>query len=705
MKHVLLILFSLISFQIHAQPSQFIHVDQFGYFPQSNKVAVISNPQIGYNSDENYNPGSTLELIDVENNEAVFEGAISIWNDAVIHQQSGDNGWWFDFSSFNTEGTYLVRDPSTGEESAQFDIGNNIYNAVLNDAFKAFYYNRCNTTKETPFAESNWTDETNFLNSLQDANCRFIYDRNDASLEKELSGGWFDAGDYNKYVTFAHGTIHDLLWAYEENSALFGDKMNIPESGNGISDLLDEIKWELDWLIKMTNEDGTVHNKMGSQNHSENISAPPSANTDQRFYGPTCTSSSVAIASMFAHAAKVYKEVPSMESYANQLQDIAEKCWDFAKGRYDSSSLELDCDDGSIISGDADWDASLQYQNLITAGIYLYELTGNETYIAFLIDGYASLEQIASAFWGPYQMPLNDALLLYSTFDNANADVGEAIINSITVDAINNNNGYWGISDADLYRAPIPDWSYHWGSNMPKAHYGNLNQLLINYNLNPANEDSYSSYVLESCHYFHGVNPQGMVYLSNMYDRGGDRCANEIYHTWFADGSDWDNALTSEFGPAPGFVVGGPNSSFSVNTLTPPYDQPSQKSYLDFNDGWPESSWEITEPAIYYQAAYLRLLANAISQSNQTISDTHILAQSESIEIFPNPTNHIFNVRGVLGLYNIDILDVNGSVIMNKNTNNGEVSVDINELGSGTYLIRVSNKNNEVLSVQKIIKI
>lgn len=111
-------------------------------------------------------------------------------------------------------------------------------------------------------------------------------------------------------------------------------------------------------------------------------------------------------------------------------------------------------------------------------------------------------------------------------------------------------------------------------------------------------------------HYLHGVNPQGMVYLSKMYNLGGDQCANEIYHYWFQDGSIYDIALTSEVGPPPGYLVGGANQAFFTGGLSPPAGQPPQKSYLDFNTGFPDNSCEITEPAIYYQAAYVRLVAN-----------------------------------------------------------------------------------------------
>lgn len=71
-----------------------------------------------------------------------------------------------------------------------------------------------------------------------------------------MTGGWHDAGDYNKYVNFAYSAVLDLLMSYEFNpEAWTFEYSNIPESGNGIPDLLDEIKYELDWLKKMQDTD------------------------------------------------------------------------------------------------------------------------------------------------------------------------------------------------------------------------------------------------------------------------------------------------------------------------------------------------------------------------------------------------------------------------------------------------------------------
>ena len=77
------------------------------------------------------------------------------------------------------------------------------------------------------------------------------------SLIKDLRGGWYDAGDFNKYTTWTARYIIVLLHAFEEHPQAFSDDYGIPESGNGIPDILDEVKWGLDWLVRMQNADGS----------------------------------------------------------------------------------------------------------------------------------------------------------------------------------------------------------------------------------------------------------------------------------------------------------------------------------------------------------------------------------------------------------------------------------------------------------------
>jgi endoglucanase len=127
-------------------------------------------------------------------------------------------------------------------------------------------------------------------------------------------------------------------------------------------------------------------------------------------------------------------------------------------------------------------------------------------------------------------------------------------------------------------------------------------------------------------HWLHGVNPLGLVYLTNMSAYGAERSVNQIYHQWFRDGDpDYDDAKASRLGPPPGYVPGGTNPQYcSAQDPQRPAcarsklrQQPAQKAYLDFNTGWQPSaehdrSWEITEPAIYYQASYVKLVSKFV---------------------------------------------------------------------------------------------
>jgi len=600
----------------YAQPtapeSNFIKIDQFGYPSVAAKAAVITNPQTGYNASDSFTPGSTYQVREFTSGNVVLSGSPQVWNSGATASLSGDSGWWFDFSSVTAAGTYYVYDVTNNVRSYEFEINNDVYNSALKTAGRMFYYNRCGIEKVAPYAEGAWTYNGAAFQQ-QDSNCRFYLTPNDASSEKNLTGGWFDAGDFNKYVTFANNPVHDLLWAYRENPAVFGDDWNIPESGNGIPDILDELKWELDWLMKMNNADGSTHIKMGSISYGDNAQIPPDLNTDPRYYGPTCTAASISVAGMFAHAATVFDDFPSMNTYAQDLRNRAETSWNYVLPALNNNQLETTCDDQNvepnIKAGDADWSVTLQRQRALISAVYLFESTGNNTYNQYVSNNINDGGlPITAIYWDYYNMPINDGLLLYTTLPGAVSTTVNQITNSIQTAVNNNGQDFYGFNPlGDLYRGYLPE--YYWGSNMQVSSMGTLNQLMIKYGISPSDHASFEEKALEMAHYIHGVNPQGITYLTNMYNYGGDNCANEMYHNWFADGTAYDNALTSAIGPAPGYLTGGVNQAFTLGGPAPPANQPPQKSYLDYNTGFPLNSWEITEPAIYYQAAYVRLMA------------------------------------------------------------------------------------------------
>ena len=546
----------------------------------------------------------------------VFSGSSVAWSNGATHTQSGDRVWWFDFSGVTRWGEYYIYDPANDTRSDRFRIDSAVYEDVLKQAVRMYYYQRRSTDKPLPYAEARWTDGTNFLGPLQDSHCRLITNPVLAT-EKDLRGGWFDAGDYNKYVNWTVNPIDELMFAYRENPLVWPDNWDIPESGNGIPDILDEAKWELDWLLRMQNADGSVLSKMGVDGFQN--ASPPSAETSQVFYGAQSTTATLTTAGNFAEAAPLYRSV-GLTAYANTLSNAAVAGYNWAVANpfvqftntgFASGSPEVDTSSSNSYTYARD---SLR----IRAAVYLYDLTGQVAYRTYVESNYTWLIALSSGWWGPYEMPVQNALLYYTTLPGVTPSVAANIRNSLQ-GSINSGDFLpaWTASN-DPYRAPVPDWAYHWGGNAPKCRWGILFALQNIYNLNPGQASAYREAAAGYLHYIHGVNPLTMVYLSNMYAHGATNCANEIYHSWFGDGTIYDDALTSPNGPAPGYVPGGANASFAPDPsysgppLVPPMNEPPQKSYKDWNTGWPEDSWEITEPDLSYQSAYVYLLSRFV---------------------------------------------------------------------------------------------
>lgn len=587
-------------------------VDQFGYRPGDSKVVVIRNPSAGYDSNRKFTPGSTYRLVRSSNGATVFSGTPTPWNGGSVQDSSGDAGWWFDFSSVTSVGKYYVLDVQRNVRTPEFRIDPAVYNKLLQAATRVFFYQRSGFAKKKPYAEACWTDGAAFVGPNQDGQARDVTDQGNAAKVRDLSGGWFDAGDTNKYVTFAVTPVHQLLSAYEETPAAFTDAFNIPESGNGIPDLIDEVKWETDWLKKMQNSDGSALLKVGQISYEQ--SNPPSADAHPRYYVPACTSATAAVAGMFAHAAYVYQKFSPLQAEAADLKARAIKAYD----RYLASpAKQTDCDDGTVKAGDADLPTADQENLLNVAAVYLFALTGEARYTDRLRANYRSMRPYNDIGWSRYLPEQGTALLFYTTLANADAALKSRFLDDKRADAQNGYQIYRVNPNDDLYRAFLHPPQYQWGSNQVRANYGNSNRDVATYGIAVSDPAPYLARAADTLHYLHGVNPFGLVYLSNVNRLGATHSLNTLYHTWFRDGDPkWDDVRTSSCGPAPGYLAGGPNASAArdgpvPNYLTPPTGQPAQKSFLEWNNV-EERSYVITEPAIYYQSAYIKLLAGFV---------------------------------------------------------------------------------------------
>ena len=706
--------------------SDFIRIDQFGYRPNSAKVAVIVKPQTGFDvaAAAGFTPSTAAnqyQLRKTSDNAAVFTGTLTPWKNGETQATSGDKAWWFDFSPVTTPGSYYVFDITNNLKSFNFDIREDVYSDVLRVATRMFFYNRCGAEKKAEFAGTNYADAASFVNKdkFQDANARSETDRNNAATVRDLSGGWWDAGDYNKYVTFARSPMHQLLDAYDQNPAIWGDNNKIPESGNGIPDLLDELKWELDWLKKMQNADGSSLIKVGNVAGSDNLATlPPSTDTRPRYYYPgSCSSATITQAGILSHAALVFGKVTALKSYADDLKTRAIAAF----AHYQSNPRSENCDNGNIQAGDADVDLATQDEMSVQAAVYLFALTGDNAYKTYVDANYKKVK--AMTWWGPYSPEFGDALLYYTKLAAATPSVVNDI-RTAKLGSAQSQDFYKFSQTADPYRAYMVESTYHWGSNIVKADYVCINYDMITYAIDPANETAYRLRAEELIHGFHGVNALNMVSLTNMSFYGAEKSANQIYHSWYKDGTDWDDALTSaKGGPAPGYVPGGPNKTYADGNnncpFSPPCNQPAQKSYKDWNGIWPDASWSVTEPAIYYQAAYIKALSKFATLSatdlplpDKTQKPNALEKKSEipaeNLTVYPNPGSETIFLK-YLAMGNekvtIQLTDLTGRVLKEKNEvfygGKNTSQLIIKGLPSGIYLILFTTGNAR--AIRKIV--
>jgi hypothetical protein len=344
-------------------------------------------------------------------------------------------------------------------------------------------------------------------------------------------------------------------------------------------------------------------------------------------------------AAAFAYASKIYsaQSAAELQGYGNDLATRAKRAWEWATAN--PNVLYYNNDDtkqpgsGGLASGQQEMNDAQRLFAKFQAAVYLYELTGGAIYKDFVESNYASI--IPS--WGPTQWDTDkeEALLYYTRLTGISLRVKSEILTKFIQNVTRNPDQLpTVIGKKDPYRSPIKD--YVWGSNESKVQQARLYQLLAVYG-NTADAVIADTAAIDYLHYIHGVNPLGLVYLTNMRSAGAKHSANTMFHSWFRHGTRWERVSDTMPGPPPGYLVGGPNPSYAKDACctagfgtpeyrcrgsadyslcnsnyAPPIGQPPLKSYRQFNEGWPANSWQVTEPATGYQASYVRALAHHV---------------------------------------------------------------------------------------------
>ena len=342
------------------------------------------------------------------------------------------------------------------------------------------FYQRAGQAKDAAHAGAGWTDAASFTGALQDQHCRLFSDKNNAATERDLRGGWYDAGDLNKYTSWTAGYVETLLRAYAENPTIWTDDYNIPESGNGIPDVLDEAKWGLDFLVRMQST-----RRLGAQHRGRAVRQPalgrdrPEPVRPGEHVGDAGHRRRVRGRRAHPQAA----EQRRAEHRRRRSADAREATPGPGRSRTrtcSSRTTTARADRRGSGSGQQETDDYGRLVYKLDAAAQLFAATGDATYKTFFDANYNQLHLISySNYVAPWDVSGQDAALDYADATGATAATVTAIRNAYLAGAKGSGNLGAITGNRDPYLAYMQD--YVWGSNSTKSQVGNLFAAVVSH--------------------------------------------------------------------------------------------------------------------------------------------------------------------------------------------------------------------------------
>jgi endoglucanase len=447
-----------------------------------------------------------------------------------------------DFSSVTEAGTYHVEVPSVGR-SVSFPIGNDVYREAFVATMLGFYGWRCNTA-----VSLSWRGQT-FAHAachLDDAHTDYL----GTAGKRDGTKGWHDAGDYGKYTVNAGITVGSLLAAWEEYASVLATyTWPIPESGGTLPDFLAEVRWELEWVLKMqySSSDGRVSHKLTSLTFDAPSDAGgdaiahwvmPENDLQTRYFVPAGSAAIADFVAMLAKAARIYK--PYDSGFADQCLAAAQVSYAYLTANTGNLTVTDPTSTGAYTTTDAD--------DRLWAAAEMWETTGDaaalsdfETRAAKFSSGTTTYVD-ADFDWGNVKnLGMYVYLLSKRTGKNGTTESGiKAALTKAADTLVTQRNGS-GYGRALSGKSGM----YYWGSNGAVARTCMLLQV--------ANRLSPKADYLDTC-----ADQIGWIFGRNYYNRsqvtgiGLDPPMHPHHRPSVADGID---------APWPGLLVGGGNST------------------------------------------------------------------------------------------------------------------------------------------------
>ena len=521
-----------------------VKVNQIGYKPDDVKSVLVTSPD-----DEKF------KVVNVSTNETVYIGTYSA---AAFDPAMGTSVRIGDFSEVTAPGSYLIISSPSGA-SYEFDIGDGLYDDIYKDVVLMLYNQRCGTKLEASVSGDFAHDACH----TQEAT---VYG-DTSGKTYDVSGGWHDAGDYGRYVVPGAKTVEELFLAYEDFDYT-ADDIGIPESGNGVPDLLDEARYELEWMLKMQDEaTGGVYHKVTGLTFPGMVLA--TEETEDMVLAPISYAATADFVAVMAKASVNYAQYD--QAFADTCLAAAKKGYDFMKANPDMGGFK---NPDEILTGEYP-DVGLTDETFWAAA---------ELYLATLDDGY--LADTKEAIDTKYNTGLGWAGIGgYALYDLAKAEGIDSGLQSNAKEkflAVAHKK----LSSCQTSHISIGIETYPWGSNMVVA--GDGMYLLMASKLE--DDPAYLEYAQKQRDYIFGFNGTGYCYVTGY----GDLSPQDTHHRP-------SQALGKTM---PGMLVGGADENLEDPYASAVlYGKPGALAYVDNSQ-----SFSCNEITIYWNSPLIYLM-------------------------------------------------------------------------------------------------
>ncbi|WP_198586893.1 glycoside hydrolase family 9 protein [Glycomyces xiaoerkulensis] len=569
-----------------------VRVNQVGYLPDGPKRATVVTDAA---------EPVAWELADAG-------GSVVAEGDTEVHgadANSGESVHTIDFSAVTAagEGFTLTAD---GETSYPFDIGGDVYTDMATDAMSFYYTQRSGIAIDDEIAPG-YGREAGHVDvepNQGDGDVPCYPGTCDYSLD--VTGGWYDAGDHGKYVVNGGISVAQIMGVYEralhaptgDPDRLADGSLRIPEHGDGVPDVLDEARWEMEFLMKMQVPEGEelagmAHHKMSDENWT-GLPLMPADDSQPRYLGPPSTAATLNLSGTAAQCARLY--APYDADFADQCLTVAETAWEAAEANPDMLAQ------GGIPAGSGGYGDSRLEDEFYWAAAELFITTGDQAYEDYILGSELHTADLfgAGSFAWADMGPLGRLQLasVPNSLSDRDRVVDSVVSGAEEVLALQEANP-WDLTYGN-------DGYFAWGSNNLVLN----NAVVLGVAFDLTGEVRFRDGVLAGLDYILGRNA-----LNNSYVTGyGSHYSENQHSRWYAN--QLDPSLPN---PPDGTLAGGPN------TETGTWDPVAQRWLEDCDPQWcyidDIGSWATNELTINWNSP-LSWVANFAADQTATVGDS-----------------------------------------------------------------------------------